>query len=728
MKRITTILLFFIPLFFHLSLQAEPKVSVSLVSEVKAVGPGSTFWLIVKFDIGAGLHLYWKNPGEGGAPPEIKLTLPSGFETNDIFFPTPARFETQHGIIFGYTNECLLLVPVVAPFSLSQDIKIPIVADIRYFACNESCVQDNIHLELNLETKETPVIDKDSQALFTRARMLLPKENVLYNMRSKEGAVEIELKAPQDPFSEIQRVLFFPDSKTLLDPKILPEWKVDPQGKRLLVSLPIADYKNARGVLVVRFVQEAFQKDLSLKISPIIPKDETPLWKDKVISFLEPIFQQIRSFFSSEFGTILVFAFLGGLILNVMPCVLPVVSLKVFHFLQLKGQRRFLVFKHCFAFSSGIVVSFWILSGAIFALQSIGKTVGWGFQLQEPLFVSFLIVVLFILSMSLFGLFEIGTKVASIAGEFEAALKGGSSLEAALPSAFSSFMSGIFATFIASPCTGPLLGSAIGFASLLHPAYGFAVFTSMGLGMATPYLLFSLFPGLLSIIPKPGRWMMTFKQLMGFFLLGTILWLVWVLEAETTRLSLWKVLLSFFTLAFGLWIWGTWAGFERKNFTRAIAKLVAFIVVAAAVAILFLEVQGAKLGKEEKLISKEEVKNIGAEWEPFSLERLQELRHKRIPVFVDFFAKWCLTCMANDIVFEKASVKEAFVKYKVVKMSADWTNGDETITNMLRTLGRNGVPVFAVYGKNPEGKPKLLPEILTEEIIINALKEAAASE
>ncbi|MDB6081906.1 MAG: hypothetical protein JWO53_1178, partial [Chlamydiia bacterium] len=717
MKRIKFSMYLVLFLLFSCRLHAQDTsspVSCELISEMKTITPGDQFSLLVRFSMQPGWHLYWKNPGETGAPPKIQWILPQGVHVQEILFPTPSRIETGNSVLFGYSENCALLILLSTDTNLPISSHINLQAEISWVACGSSCIPGKAQLQTSLDVAEQAAINPLFRDDFVKARALLPKNNTEYSLEKNGETIEIQLSPLRESFADIQNVFFFSEDPNALSPQYIPAWRVSSDGQKLFVPILPKDQKPLEGVLVVSFSPSAFQKDLALHISSVdkfgVPKpcsepqqnndsiDPQALSKT-VQNWGAQKLDQIRNFLGSEFAYVLFLAFFGGMILNIMPCVLPVVSLKVFQFMRMQGQKRVTTFKHGLAFSFGIVFSFWLLVGAIFILQSLGKTVGWGFQLQEPLFVTGLIIVLFILSLSLFGVFEFGTKIAAIAAELDEVAKVGSPLAFELPSAVSSFFSGILATFVASPCTGPLLGSAIGFAAIFSPLYGFAIFTTVGIGMAFPYLLLSLFPGLLHLIPKPGRWMVTFKQLMGFFLLATVLWLIWVLQAETNQLSMVYVFISFFLIAFGFWIYGTWAGFGRKNFTRAIAKLIAFGFVIGGASLLFIEVNHSKSRSIHKDISRDlnEVMVNGKEWEPFSPERLAELRAKHIPVFLDFSAKWCLTCQTNGFVLESSSVREAFIEYGVVKMFADWTQNDETITKALRALGRNGVPVYALY-------------------------------
>ncbi|MBS0654371.1 MAG: thioredoxin family protein [Verrucomicrobia bacterium] len=426
----------------------------------------------------------------------------------------------------------------------------------------------------------------------------------------------------------------------------------------------------------------------------------------------------------SDFFKILLLAFLGGIILNIMPCVLPVISLKLLHFVQLKEHNRKAVVNHGFSYTLGVLVSFWVLVGMIYVLQSFGKTVGWGFQLQEPIFVAVLLIVLFIFSLSLFGVFEFIPSLASAVGSWERTFRTAHSPSVQAPSYMASFFSGVLAAFVASPCTGPLLGSAIGFAATLDPIYSFAIFSSLAIGMAFPFLVVSIVPGASRLIPRPGRWMVTFKQLMGFFMLATCLWLVWVLDAETNGLSIMTMLITLFIISFGVWIYGIWGGLDRPKRTRIVAKCLALLVIIYGSYLLIADVQLSRQNVNKPTLPKNKSQVIGQEWEHFSPAVLERLRSEQMPIFVYATAKWCLTCQANHAVLEREAVKEAFVRYGVIKLEADWTNGDEAITQYIRGLGRNGVPLAVVYSRNPKESPKILPEVLTPEIVIEALKWA----
>lgn len=411
---------------------------------------------------------------------------------------------------------------------------------------------------------------------------------------------------------------------------------------------------------------------------------------------------------------ILLLAFTGGLILNCMPCVLPIVSLKILSFVKLAGEQRSKTFKHGAAFAAGVMTSFWVLASILLLMQTYGRSLGWGFQLQEPLFVALLAAVLWILSLSLFGVFEAGTSISSLAGEAQS-----QAVLRARSGYLASFLNGTLATAVATPCTGPFLGPVIGFATTATPSQSLLTFSFLGLGMAAPYLLLAAFPNLTSFLPKPGKWMDTFKQLMGFFMVATVLWLAWIFAAETSHLGLLLLLVSFFLLALAGWIYGKWGTPVQKPKIRWVGYGAALICGLAAVYTLTLA--ASALEQETTVASAEHVMNADG-WEPFSEERIANLQAQGIPVFVDFTAKWCLICQVNHTVLMSQEVQDRFAASPVVKMQADWTKKDEKITRALQKFGRNAVPLYVLYPGNSSETPKILPQILTPQIVIDSLE------
>jgi thiol:disulfide interchange protein len=717
-------------------------VSVKILPESLRMLPGKPFWFYILFDMAPDWHLYWKNPGDAGAAPSIDWTLPEGFQAGEVFWPAPERFEISDAIVFGYDKKLVLLASIQAPDDLKDGSRVKIGAKIHWLGCSTTCVPGDAIFSMNfLASQRRPAPQKDVVDLFQQAKRLLPIDQSKAKSSVQDDSLVIRV-SPHMNLEKISNVWFFPEKTGLIDTKILPTWHVDTANNIVEVRVFAKDLKKnelpLKGVLVIHDGTKTMSWNVQIpsnleEIKPEEVKQATPaLESEKHIEELEKrvwyrqTLDTVRQFTDSEFFRILLGAFIGGLILNIMPCVLPVISLKLLHFVQLQGASKKESAKHGLVYSAGVIVSFWVLSGAIFLLQAFGKSVGWGFQLQEPLFVAFLTIILFIFSLNLFGVFEFLPSLSSFAGALEqkAASAYGGSFEK--PSFVATFFSGVLATLVASPCTGPLLGSVIGFTAVLEPLRSFVIFTVLGIGMSFPFLLIAIFPPAAKLIPRPGAWMVTFKQLMGFFMLATCLWLVWVLAAQTANLSVITMLSTLIIIAFGVWIFGTWGGLNRSKKVRWVAKVVSCIVVLLGSALLLFDVK--KLESAAPLPTSQAVsKVVGEEWERFSLPLLERRLKQHMPVFVSATAKWCLTCQANHLILESASVKKAFIDYGVIKIEADWTMNDPEVTSYIKSLGRNGVPLCVVYSKNPNVAPRILPEVLTSEVVIEALKWATTS-
>jgi thiol:disulfide interchange protein len=404
----------------------------------------------------------------------------------------------------------------------------------------------------------------------------------------------------------------------------------------------------------------------------------------------------------SIFAAIL-FAFLGGIILNLMPCVLPVLSLKIMGFIQQAGEDKSKTRKHGLAFTIGVVFSFLVLAGFLIALRAGGQYLGWGFQLQSPTFIVILSILLFLFGLSLFGVFEIGTSLTSSEQYIKSSGYTGS------------FLSGVLATIVATPCTAPFMGTALGFA-ISQPVYvSLLVFTFLGLGMALPYVVLTSSPKLLKFVPKPGAWMETLKQFMGFLLMATVLWLLWVLSLQTGAEGVLFLLLSFIIASIGGWIYGRWGNITKKLSVRRTAQLISILIIIGALFFSLSNIE-TKAITNSSSISQGKIK-----WEAYSPGKVEDAVKEGKPVFVDFTAAWCLSCQVNEkVAFGSDEVQQEFVDKNILALKGDWTNSDPVITKALESFGRNSVPLYVIYSKDK--KPLLLPEILTPGIVLDALK------
>jgi thiol:disulfide interchange protein DsbD len=399
---------------------------------------------------------------------------------------------------------------------------------------------------------------------------------------------------------------------------------------------------------------------------------------------------------ASGLAGLLLLAFAGGLILNLMPCVFPVLGLKIMGFVNRAGESRGRVAAHGGVYTAGVFVSFWILAGILLLLRSGGNSLGWGFQLQEPAFVFVLMAFLFIFALNLSGVFEFGYFIIGTGQNLQRqeGLAG-------------SFFSGVLATVVATPCAAPFLAPALGAALALPPVDSLSLFTAIALGLSSPYLALSFFPELTKRLPQPGAWMESFRQVMAFPFYGTVAFLLWVMEGQVDENGLLRVLVALPMMAFGLWVLGRWSGPTRGAAVVNCARLLAVLVLAGAFAMGW-----PRVGQTDEFI----------QWETWSEARVVELREQGRPVYVDFTARWCATCLANKAaVFTSKEVNKAFREKGIVALKADWTHRDPKITDMLERFGKAAVPVNLLY---IPGQPDamVLPELLAPGIILDVVK------
>lgn len=706
---------------FSASADINP-VKIEIINEEDTVQPGTPFWIALHFAINDGWHSYWKNPGDSGAPPNISWQLPAGYEVLKLEWPTPEKFTVDSLVGYGYEGETYLLAQIKPSDSVPVNTMADIAAKIKWLVCNDStCLPGSSTASLSISVKaEAPKINESSSAQFIKARANLPTHLPNSGALLKEGNIHINLSMPNAIKDNNYKVQFFPAHEELIDISKLPELTKESNSttnyKLTLKSALNSEnsLNTLEGILVISDAnkEQLFAYEI---LAPITNHNAEVAMLDEA-GITAPMLAASSSEFDGGIAWAVLLAFVGGLLLNLMPCVLPVMSFKILAFVKMAGQDRWLTLKHGLAFGAGVLVSFWTLAGAMLALQSYGQSVGWGFQLQDPLFVAILAAFLFIFSLSLFGLFEFGTSIASIAGQAQVGT-------AAKKSGFtSSFFSGVLATAIATPCTGPFLGSAVGFAVTLPVIWAMVIFTSLGLGMALPYVALSAFPSLLSFLPKPGNWMIIFKEIVAFLVLATVLWLLWVFGAETDAHALTMILGSFLFFALGGWIYGKWGSPVAKKSTR----MVSYAFVAACFAFGAYGISLATTAEHSETTTNN--REVADGWETFSPARVEELRKQGTPVLIDFTAKWCLICQTNHVALSSDTASKALSEAGVVKMKADWTKSDPVITEELKKFGRNSVPLYVLYSADPTQPPKILPQILTPDIITEHLDNAEIAE
>jgi thiol:disulfide interchange protein len=665
---------------------SSKNVVATLVAEHDGIQPGQPLWVGLHLKMAPTWHTYWRNPGDAGLPTRIRWRLPEGFTAGGIQWPQPAAFGVPPLMSYGYEHEVLLLSEIRTPATLPPgDVRLG--ARLDWLECQEVCLPGKGDVELNLPVGRGPAAPlADWTKAFARARALLPRAAA--ELKADAYGHEKGLTLAVAGLAAPRKAYFFPTKGDVLQHAAPQPLAATARGFRLelarAANTPVPTHLD--GVLVAD--GRAFEVAVPVQAATPPPAAAT------------------SSGAGAGLAVALASAFLGGLILNLMPCVLPVLSLKVMGFVRHGAEARRGPLRHALAFAAGVLLFFWLLAGALLALRAGGQQIGWGFQLQSPAFVVVLSGLFLLVALNLFGVFEVGQSLTA-AGNLAPRSTG----------LGSSFGSGALATVVATPCTAPFMGSALGF-TLGQPGWAtLLVFTSLGLGMAAPYVVLASSPRLLRALPRPGRWMDTLKQAMGFPMLATVVFLAWVFGRQTSIDALTMMLGALLLIAAGAWVYGRGAPPDAPPRRRLVSALAAGALVVVGFALGLAQAQAAPAGTPAGTSST-------GDWEPWSEERLAELRAAGTPVLVDFTADWCLTCQVNErVVLRDAAVRERFARAGLVVLRADWTRRDERITRALLAHGRQGVPLYVLYGRGGGAEPRLLPAVLTPGVVLRALDE-----
>jgi thiol:disulfide interchange protein len=674
--------------------QGKQLVKAELLTDTSAIVPGKPFTVGVLLRMASHWHTYWKFSGDAGLPTELKWKLPPGWKIGEIQWPIPLKTIDPGDIeTYGYENEVLLMQEITPPSKIG-DSSVKLSTDANWLVCEKICIPggETLQLELPISTTNQPA----NMELFARYRRLLPQNWPGANVATAEwnrAGSDLRLKVTSDTLANYPAIDFFP----------LPE-------QDTVVGHPAIESRN-NNQITIRIPMESSAKNLS-SMAGLLVFAQQPNAEDRTgwqiastpaVSATRPA--PVRGIF-----TFLLFGFLGGIILNLMPCVLPVISLKIFGFIQQAGQSRQKILRSGIAFTIGIFAWFIALALLLIALKGAGREVTWGgFQFTNAYFVLVLSVIVLVFALNLFGLFEISLPQSMTRGLLSTTERKDS---------LGSFFQGVFATVLATPCTAPFLGTALGFAFSQSAAIILAMFVAIAAGMSAPYLLLSAQPAWLRFLPKPGPWMLHVKQFMGFLLLATLLFLLYVLGAERgLEGAIWA---SCFLLVISVacWMKGAFVLPTASAAKRSVVLVLMFLLLLGS-GIYFIgdKFQSAKVASADS--------RLPGDWQAFTPERLQSELEQGRTVFVDFTAAWCLTCKFNEAnVLESQDVREAFQRHGIVKLKADWTNGDPVITKLLQQFGRPGVPLYVLYpGKNEE--PIVFPELLTKSMVLEKLDSAA---
>ncbi len=700
-----------------------PHVRVELLIIPQGLNRGEAADAGLYFKLEPGWHIYWKNPGDAGEPPHIQWTLPAGITAGPMQFPAPKRLPLGPLMDFGYENEVLFPLKLHVADGVNAG-PVTLHAKVDWLVCQDRCIPGKAELEVLQSVYNHPSkpISLSSDAeVFKRFLGLIPK--------SPPTSYKTELQVSKEGFrltaqtgKRETEAAFFPSDPDILD-NPAPQ-KLTPTVNGLILDLKkdanlSANPAQLKGVLELSggrayeiaalptggmaLATASSAPALATTPSGPAPNPSTPTSVAQTSSSPVPISAPSLSFSLLLRTTGL--AFLGGLLLNLMPCVFPVLFLKGLALVNSGNEERRALRMHGLVYTAGILVSFWALVAVLLGLRAAGSTLGWGFQFQSPVFLALMAGLLFFMGLSLAGQFEIGLTLTSAGGTL--AQKQGHA---------GSFFTGVLAVVVATPCTAPFMGAAVGYALSQSTAVTFAVFTALALGLAAPYVALTLQPAWTRLLPKPGAWMEVLRQAVAVPIFATVIWLAWVLAQAYGASVVAALLASFLLLAIAGWFLGRWPA--RRWSTAVAALILAGVIALAFFGQRLVSESAGRTGPAAR--TNLDSQAVGA-WEPWSPELLAAYQAKGRPVFVDFSASWCLTCQVNErVALNQPSVQRAFQTANVALLKADWTRHDESITQALTALGRSGVPAYALYASG-QSQPQMLPEALTPGIVTDAV-------
>jgi thiol:disulfide interchange protein/DsbC/DsbD-like thiol-disulfide interchange protein len=645
----------------------SPRATASLVSEVDSVAAGTPFRVALRLRLAPDWHTYWQNPGDAGVPPELDVSPPAGGSAGPIAWPVPQRIAEGSLMTYAYTGDVLLPVTVTpAPDGTTR-----IEAHANWLVCHDICVPEEGDFRLDLPAgTAAPSAQAPLFAAFDRRT---PRPSPWQAVVSRDGTLFVE--GPELTAATVADAWFIPDQQGAIRDSAaqpLTVW----QGGFTLALRPAKAFRVENGLSGILSIRDrsGLETDVVLRAAEGVVPPQPP---------------------AMGLRHVLALAFLGGLILNLMPCVFPVLALKVVGLAGAGGGRARW---QAVAYTMGVLVAFAALGAALLVARGAGAAAGWGFQFQSPIFVAAMAWLLFAVGLNLSGVYEVGTGL----------MRTGRGL-AARPGQLGSFFTGLLTVVVATPCTAPFMGVAIGAGLAAPRPVTMLVFLAMGLGLAAPYAVLAAMPGLWRVAPRPGRWMEVLRQALAFPMYGASAWLVWVISEEAGSSGVLAAVAGLVLLGFAGWILGlTQKGADRG---RRIGQSAAAAALLAALAVLsgIAASPGTPAGATESAV------------EPFSASRLAALRAEGQPVFVNMTAAWCVTCLVNErVAISSDAVQRAFTEHHVTYLKGDWTRQDPQITDYLRQNGRDGVPLYVYYPSH--GQPKVLPQILTDDVLLGALQ------
>jgi thiol:disulfide interchange protein DsbD len=681
---------------------------IQVALESQWVSPKQDSRLAIHFELDKGWHTYFKNPGDSGLGAQVFLPEESAFIVSELKYPTPQRISTGTLTNYGYHDELTLLTSVRLKKATNVST-LPLTLNLKWLICKEICIPEKKTITIQVPVKnEISPINPVTRGIFQSADLRFPKN--------------IETKKPIEAYLSTESIILELEPLTPIEPidaiPITPGWVQNP-------TPPVfSKHENRYRITFAR--KSNSPKNLSPFEAILITTNQSfhlisekmknnALKDDEFFKAIEtknqntsPLNRSTSNHETPNFLTLILFAFLGGLLLNLMPCVFPVLSLKALSVARSNQLSRKNLRVEALGYTFGVLITFWTLGGTLLVLRLQGQNLGWGFQLQNSGFILFLVSLFFLMAFNLLGAFEV-----NLAGITSPLLRltQKTQSQSTKPSPWvGSVFSGILAVLVATPCTAPFMGVALGFALSQSTFTSISVFSSLALGLAFPFLLLGFFPKTASFLPKPGAWMQTLKEALAFPLFATVIWLLWVFSIQTGASGLIRALILLFMLSIGIYLYGKHQKNEFQN--KTLIRIILFLIFGLSSAVF----QNAIHQKSVLYKGKE-----NTEWMDFDIQSVETSLKSGKTVFVDFTAAWCITCQVNKkAVLETKAVKEAFFKNEVHLYRADWTKEDPRITEILNRLGRNGVPLYWV--RKP-GKPdQILPQILTPKIVIESLE------
>jgi thiol:disulfide interchange protein/DsbC/DsbD-like thiol-disulfide interchange protein len=709
-------------------------LEAELVPETTGVAPGGLAYVAIRQNITPGWHTYWRNPGDSGEATSAKWTLPSGWSVGDMVWPAPQRLPLGPLMNYGYTNQVLLPVALNVPGDAKVGGNVTLKADVRFLVCADICVPEEAKLKLDVPvvsgTGAAPPLDPKWGAAIENTINGAPKASgleaaVAWAGQGANRVLKLGITGDQVKGVDLSHAYFFPYDNKVIDYPSKQAIEKGPGGLTLTLkpfdqTTDAKDPPSLNGVLSLG--GQAYE--VSAKPEPI-PAEAGGL------GAVTPAPLKGEAVAQSTAGTAttpaipaeganlgllpaVLFAFLGGLILNLMPCVFPVLSMKAASLAahaHEPGEAR----RQGLAFLAGVMVAFLGLAGLVLAAKAGGAAVGWGFQLQSPAVVGALALIMLLVALNMSGVFE-ATLPGTGAGSGLAA-KGG---------LVGSFFTGLLAVVVAAPCTAPFMAPALGFALTQSPPAALLVFVGVGLGFAAPFTLISFAPAVRRLIPRPGAWMDTFKHVLAFPMYGTAAWLVWVFSLQAGSSGLAAMLAAAVLAGFCAWLLGRAQASGKPLIPGLTAAIAAVLAVACLVAGARETAPAAAQTASADASAPAQAPGKEAASEPFTPARLAELQSQGKPVFVNFTAAWCVTCQVNErLALGSPQVARALADAGAVYLKADWTNHDGEIAKLLAEHGRAGVPLYLVYGAKG-GSPAVLPQLLTPGGVAQAIRAASA--